>query len=66
MKFYQKMTKLYNRAAVKRETEQQLKEYLHKNYGDCLIGEGMHLTPYCSEWVKDIVKTKNKLEKIVK
>ena len=60
------MSKIYDRVRTKRETEQELREYLHKTYGDCLIGESMELTPYCSEWVKDIVKTKNRLEKIVK
>ena len=61
------MSQVYNRAKDKREVAQELREYLHKTYGDCLIGsDNMNLTPYCSEWVKDIVKTKNELEKIVK
>jgi len=61
------MKKNYNRAKEKREVAQELREYLHKTYGDCLIGsDNIELTPYCSDWVRDIVKTKNQLEKIVK
>lgn len=61
------MTKVYNRLQNKRDAEDELKQYLHKTYGDCLIGsDNIELTPYCSDWVRDIVKTKNQLEKIVK
>ncbi len=57
----------YNRAKEKEQVAQELKEYLHKTYGDCLIGsDNIKLTPYCSNWVKDIVNVKNRLEKIVK
>jgi len=60
------MTQPYNRLQNKRDVEDELKQYLHKTYGDCLVGEKVYLTPYCSDWVKDVVKTKNRLEKIVK
>tara|TARA_R100001530_G_C4321451_1_gene156005 strand:+ start:213 stop:398 length:186 start_codon:yes stop_codon:yes gene_type:complete len=61
------MKKNYNRAKEKGQVAQELKEYLHKTYGDCLIGsDNIELTPYCSNWVKDIVNVKNRLEKIVK
>ena len=61
------MTNVYNHLQNKKDVEDELKQYLHKTYGDCLIGsDNIELTPYCSDWVRDIVKTKNQLEKIVK